>query len=60
MKKYKDDKTFCYYCQDDLATETRNIPLRRSNGYKLMDFEAKLCKGCNCLSDKFLSDYFSI
>jgi len=53
-------KTYCYYCQKEIAEHTRLIPLRRSNGFKLIDFEAKLCRECNKLGDKPLSDYFSI
>lgn len=58
--KPKELKTYCYYCQEDLATTVRDIPLRRSNGYKIMDFEVKLCDGCDNLDDNFLSDYFSV
>jgi len=58
--KSKKEKVYCYYCQDDFATETRTIPLRCKNGYKLMDFDIRLCKTCNCLNDKILSDYFSV
>jgi len=56
----KKEKVYCYYCQDSFATETRTIPLRRKNRYKLMDFEVKLCRVCNYLNDKILSDYFSV
>jgi len=53
-------KTYCYYCQKEIAEHTRLIPIRRSNGFKLMDFKAELCQGCNNLNDKLLSDYFSV
>lgn len=56
----KDLKIYCYYCQDNEATHTRDIPLRRQNGYKLMDFEVKLCDRCNGLNDQVLSNYFSV
>ena len=53
-------KTYCFYCQDELAEHKRDIPIRRNNGYNLSDFEAQLCKRCNFLDDKTLSDYFSV
>lgn len=59
MKKCK-KKTYCFYCQDEKATEIRTVPIKHKNGYKLCNFEAHLCHGCNCLSEDFLSDYFSI
>jgi hypothetical protein len=51
---------FCFYCQDNKAEYTRKIAIRRKNGFKLMDFDAHLCKCCNCLDDKILNDYFSV
>lgn len=55
-----DDDDYCYYCKDAKATCCRSVPIRRKNGYKLCNFEAHLCDGCNNLSGDFLSDYFSI
>lgn len=52
--------TYCYYCQENFATKTRSVPMRRKNGYKLIDFKVELCEECNSLDNKFLSDYFSI
>ena len=51
---------FCFYCQDDKAECVRKIAIRRNNGFKLMDFDAHLCKNCNCIDDTTLSDYFSV
>jgi hypothetical protein len=51
---------FCFYCQDNKAECIRKVAVRRNNGFKLMDFDALLCKRCNHLDDKILSDYFSI
>ena len=51
---------YCFYCQDALAEVTRKVAMLRKNGYKLADFEAKLCKNCNYLSDEVLTKYFSV
>jgi hypothetical protein len=51
---------FCFYCQDNKAEYTRKIAIRRNNGFKLMDFDAHLCKNCNCIDDTTLSNYFSV
>lgn len=51
---------YCFYCQDEKAEHVRTVAMRRRGGYKLADFEAHLCKHCNCLDDKILSDYFSV
>ena len=49
---------YCFYCKDVPAEVVRNIPLMRKNGYKLIDFETHLCKECNDLDDKILSNFF--
>ena len=51
---------FCFYCQDNKAEHIRKVAVRHSNGFKLMNFDAHLCKQCNCLDDKTLGDFFSI
>ena len=51
---------YCFYCQDEKAEHVRKVVMRHNGGYKLTDFEAHLCKRCNFLDDKTLSDYFSI
>ena len=53
-------KKICFYCQDNKAEHIRKVAVRRKNGFKLMDFDTHLCKRCNCLDDKTLSDYFSV
>lgn len=53
-------ETYCFYCQDKKAEHIRKVAMRRSNGFKLMDFDAHLCKCCNLLDDKTLSYYFSV
>ena len=58
--KISDLAVYCAYCHENIATKTRSVPIRRKNGYKLMDLEVELCEECNSLDNKILSDYFSI
>lgn len=56
----KEITTVCYCCQYEIAEHIRKVIMRRKNGYKLIDFEAYLCKECNTFDDKTLSDYFNM
>ena len=58
--KPSETETYCFYCRDKKAEHVRKVAMRRNNGFKLADFDAHLCKRCNFLDDKTLSDYFSV
>ena len=42
--KISDLAVYCAYCHENIATKTRSVPIRRKNGYKLMDIEPAVAK----------------